>query len=113
MKLSTTAATVFVFGLACLQALAAPQDDSSAKIKGKDEQAPKSDSVPDAIAAAKTVPDQFYSSYFSTCVSGTMRCDRWNRSIFYVCDNSYPVRFSCGPGTACKQNGDYIYCGWP
>ncbi|KAJ1973787.1 hypothetical protein H4R35_003936 [Dimargaris xerosporica] len=51
--------------------------------------------------------------YPHACRDGTMRCDPRNSSVFYVCNFGQPVKFNCGPGTACKQNGDYVYCGWP
>ncbi|KAJ1978036.1 hypothetical protein H4R34_003348, partial [Dimargaris verticillata] len=37
------------------------------------------------------------STFFHTCVEGTMRCDAWNSNVFYVCNFNKPVKFNCGP----------------
>ncbi|KAJ1965794.1 hypothetical protein H4R35_007033 [Dimargaris xerosporica] len=61
---------------------------------------------------ASVQTDEWYSTYFDKCVSGTMRCNRDNSTQFYVCDHESPVLFDCGFGTTCIQNGDFIICGW-
>ncbi|KAJ1982221.1 hypothetical protein H4R35_000392 [Dimargaris xerosporica] len=74
---------------------------------------PKFDVKAASLKGASLAKTSFYNNYFRTCVEGTMRCDAWNRNVFYVCNFNNRVKFNCGPGTVCKQNGNYIYCGWP
>ncbi|KAJ1641885.1 hypothetical protein IWQ61_010703, partial [Dispira simplex] len=62
----------------------------------------------EAQAVLGSAKEPWYASYFSQCVDGTMRCDRYNRKYFHVCDHGKPVKFQCAPGTVCYTNGDYI-----
>ncbi|KAJ1891978.1 hypothetical protein LPJ81_005640 [Coemansia sp. IMI 209127] len=34
-------------------------------------------------------------------------------SSFILCASGTWIQQQCGAGTACVQNGDYIYCDWP
>ncbi|KAJ1658357.1 hypothetical protein IWQ61_002383 [Dispira simplex] len=74
---------------------------------------PRPEGQSDAEAALGSASEPWYANYFSECVDGTMRCDRTNRTNFYVCDHNNPVKFQCGPGTVCYTNGDYIICDYP
>ncbi|KAJ1965385.1 hypothetical protein IWQ62_002681 [Dispira parvispora] len=88
-----------------VQASPRPNSDSS---KGIDSKASA-----DAQAALGSANEPWYTTYFSKCVDGTMRCDRYNRNYFYVCDHKNPVKFQCAPGTVCYPNGEYIICNYP
>ncbi|KAJ1963997.1 hypothetical protein IWQ62_003055, partial [Dispira parvispora] len=69
---------------------------------------PRPDDKSDAEAALGSATEPWYANYFKDCVDGTMRCDRTNRTNFYVCDHNSQVKFQCGPGTVCYQKEEYI-----